>query len=112
MDGVHAAGPGTADEEMAVTERQVDRGELDLADMADAVSIEPERVDDEGGRGALVVSHDDALAVEIEIRRGRHVSLGPGNDVREWREVRAAVRNITSAAMARSSLLAFRCIDR
>jgi hypothetical protein len=75
MDGVHPAGSRTTDEEVAVSERQVYGGELAVADMGDAVSIEPKRVDDEGGRRALVVGYDDALAVEIEIRRGRHEGL-------------------------------------
>ena len=77
MDGVHSAGPRTTDEEGAVSERQVDGGELAVVDMGDAVSIEPKRVDGEGGRRAVVVGYDDALAVEIEIRRGRHGTLGP-----------------------------------
>ena len=58
------------------SERQVDGGELTVVDMGDAVSIEPKRVDGEGGSRAVVVGYDDALAVEIEIRRGRR-TLGP-----------------------------------
>jgi hypothetical protein len=112
MDGVHAAGPRTTDEEVAVSERQVHGGKLAVADMGDAVSIEPKRVDEEGGRRALVVGYDDALAVEIEIRRGRHEAFGPGNDVREWREVRGAGRNITFGATARWSLFAIPCVTR
>jgi hypothetical protein len=50
------------------------------------VAIDPERVDHGRGCRALVVGHDDALAVEIEIGWGGHEGLGPGNDVREWRE--------------------------
>jgi hypothetical protein len=112
MDGVHAAGPRTTDEEVAVPERQVYGGESAVADMGDAVSIEPKRVDEEGGCRALVVGYDDALAVEIELRRGRHGTFGPGNDVREWREVRGANRNITFGAAARSSLLAIPWVTR
>jgi hypothetical protein len=112
MDGVHTAGPRTTDEEVAVAERQVYGGESDVADMGDAVSIDPKRLDEEGGRRGLVVGYDDALAVEIEIRRGRHGTFGPGNHVREWREVRGVSRNITFGATARSSLLAIPCVTR
>jgi hypothetical protein len=57
---------------MAIVQREVEGHGPRIAQVRDAVSIEPQRVDEEGGRRGHVVGHDDALAVKVELRLGDH----------------------------------------
>ena len=68
-------------------EREVEARGPHVAHVDDAMAVEPERVHQEGSRRRGIVGHDDALAVEIEIRTGDHGEAWPRKDVREWRDM-------------------------
>jgi hypothetical protein len=85
-DRVHTCDSGAADEQVAVTKREVEDLGAGVACSSDPVAVATQGIDDKGGRCGLVVGHDDSLAVEVKLGRVTTVSLEPG-DVREWREI-------------------------
>jgi hypothetical protein len=72
LDRAHTRDSGAADEQVAVTKREVEDLGTGVACSSDPVAVVAQSIDDQGVHGGLVVGHDDSLAVEVKSRTGDH----------------------------------------